>query len=503
MSAQTQASEIRGLIREAAHHGITLFLDGDQLRYQTVRDEVPPQFLTRLQSRREGITAELSRPRYRKRDAARETLQFPAYWMDFWNQTAANPSLANLTHFVIKLSETSLSSIESAVETVCLRHDLLRARVAIVNDAPCIFFNARDRVPIELIDLSANGVPDSRQIEDALRGAIWAPFEDGYLFRACVLTTSASDILLACVIHHFVCDFPSCQTVAGEMLTALRGRRTILESSQNRPMQYADFLTAMDEWLAGPGGPYRLEYWKEKMAGAPAIWLPRHFNTATPDMPSVESSGFRIDEPLRAAIAGVATDAGVTVATMVLAANFAALWSILGTGDLVTTLIASGREHPALLGLVGPAVNCIPVRVNLVADMSWRDLVMHVRETYLLAQDYQIPFTLLMRTLAPLNVCLVAPVFNFIAGRGVAGKVHSFLGAGAADNGAVLHRPAEAAQADWMSHELNVVDLGTSMSGVVRYNPTKYRRDTMEKFVECLISRLVKISSDLDGRIGD
>ncbi len=501
MSVELGAIAVRGLIREAARSGITLSVEGDQLRYRVTRGEMPPEIRTRLQASKEELIAELSRPRFRKGGMATDIIRFPPYWIDFWHETAANPSLANLTHFVLRFEGASVSSLESAVAAVSLRHDLLRGRIEIIDAAPCVLLGSAGPVPFEVVDLSQGAPPGQRAIMEVLQRVIWAPLDRRSVFRVCALKTSPRELLVVCVIHHFVCDFPSCQIIARELLSALHGRIASLGSSASRPIQYCEYLAAMDDWLAGPGGRHRTTYWRDKMAGAPIIRLLQHSEPAANDQPPVESASFQVEEPLRADIAKVAAGIGVTVATVVLAGNFAALWSALRTGDLISILIASGRDDPALMGLVGPTVNCFPVRVTVAPHMRCRNLIEHVRDTYLLARDYQIPWALLMRSLMPRAAPFAAPVFNFIAGRGAAAKVNSFLAAAPDPHRLEIRRPAETPQVDWMSHELNIVDSGSTLSGTVRYAPAKYRRDTVTGFIDSLVAFLSQAADDPDGMI--
>lgn len=502
MSALVRATEVRRLLREAARGGITLSVDGDRLRYQVLRGELSPEIRAQLQSRKEDLIAQLSQPRFRKRASASKILRFPQYWIDFWYETAANVSLANLTHFVLKLDGTSLSCLETAVETVCLRHDLLRGRIAVIDGAPCLLLGETSCVEVELIDLSAEEPPIPSRIEDVLQQVIWTPFKEGSIFRVCAVKTSTTELLAVVVIHHFLCDFPSCQILARELLSAVLHGAAAQGSTDRRPIQYSDYLAAMDEWMAGPGGDYRLAYWKEKMASAPVIRLPQHTDPYPTSVSGVESYSFTLEGTLRNAIAGLVADAGVTAATVMLAANYAALANILQTGDLVTILIASGRESPALLGLVGPTVNCFPVRVNVAPQMSYKELIEHVREAYLIAQEYQVPLALLMRALAPQGVALAAPTFNFIHGnRGVAGRLNSFV-SGSDPERKELARPAESAHVDWKTHELNIVDSGSTLSGTVRYNPLKCHQQTVRHFVELLIAALTAAVNDPDRPLG-
>lgn len=501
MSVELRSNELRGLIREVARSGITLSVDGAELRYRATRGEMPPEIRTRLQARKEELIAELSRPRFRKRGLTTDVVRFPPYWIDFYHETAGNPSVANLTHFVLRLDGVSVSSLEAAVETVRLRHGLLRGRIETIDGTPCVLLDSSGPAPLEVIDLMQGESASSPEITQALQRAIWAPLDPLSVFRVCAVKTSPRELLVACVIHHFVCDFPSCQIIARELLSALRGRSPATEIPPSRPIQYADYLAAIDEWLAGPGGCHRVAYWKDKMAGVPTVRLPRCLDSPVAGRPPVESASFRVEEPLRTALAKLATDVGVTVATVMLAGSFAALWSALRSSDLVNILIASGREDPALLGLVGPTVNCFPVRVTVSAQMTCRNLIEHVRHTYLIAQDYQIPWAVLMRMIPPREISFAAPVFNFIAGRGAAARVNSFLATAPDSERMELRRPAETPQVGWMSHELNVVDSGNALAGTVRYAPANHEAGTIRRFIDSLVRFLSRAADDPDALI--
>jgi len=230
------------------------------------------------------------------------------------------------------------------------------------------------------------------------------------------------------------------------------------------------------------------------------VRLPRASELAPAIVSAIHSVSFHVDAPLRAALARVAAQSGVTLFIVILAAKFAALRDILRLTDLVVVALISGRDHPSLLNMVGNTVNCLPLRISVRAEMTYTKLIAIVDETYRLACNYQVPWGLLLQTLAQSGFSGVSPSVNLLPGgyfnkRGAGTSVQEN---GLVIEGVAIEKPAAVGTAGWYSsHEMHLFDSGQAMFGIVKYAALRYQPSVIEEFTTLFQSYLQRIAADV------
>jgi hypothetical protein len=381
----------------------------------------------------------------------------------------------------------------------------LRARLALSKDLPCLLFDQHEEVPLKMVDVSRQGSSERpSRVQKILARTIWDPFEDGALFRACLIRVAEREYVFGFVLHHLVGDLSSCHLLIRDFLIALhQDKARMAPAAATQPFQYSDYLLAMSEWLSGPALRYRLRYWQEQMDAAAPVALPPDHEVAPASVSRLDSICFEIDAQLRAGIAQVAMSSGVTLLAVMLAANFAALAGTLKRTDLVINPIVAGRDHPALFELVGMTVDCLPVRISVLPEMTFQELLQRVHKTYLIACSYHVPWALLRRALREIDASSVAPLLNFIPG--VYGGRRKPSDASQAAKLAVetvtVAGPEDTTSVDWKSHEVHVFDTGHVMNGKIKYLSLQYRKETIEALIESLLRCLGAIASNPGARL--
>jgi hypothetical protein len=497
---------VRALIEKAAQEGVTLWAEEGRLHFRAHKGGMSDALRSALQSRKNDLIGELSEPVFRKRDHTPAVVPYPPYWAEFWQENQANVSLSHGTHFAIRLTgEVALARIESAIERLTTRHDVLRSKVRLENGIPCLVLEQDRAVLLDVMDVSgrpAAGRPSwlKAQVERAL----YAPFEAGQLFRAHVIKVSDGDYVLALVVHHFVADAISIEIILRELADSLCADRFSEEPAQERPLQYSDYLLGMNEWLVGEGLKYRLEYWLEKMRDAPAVCLPRTQEPHLEGRGKVELVPIRVDRSLRARLVSAAATVQAPFSVGLLAASFAALASTLHRRDLVTLVVHSGRTDSALFRLVGLTMNCFPVRVSVLPEMSYLELVTRVNDDYNLARDYRIPWRLLMRSLGEMGVDCMAPIFNHLPlARDGSGDTGASLQAASVE---IMRFPVDSPEqtdsAGWKSHELSVTDTGVEALVTLKYVPSRYRSAAANELAAAYLRCMEQMAEDPTHPVG-
>jgi len=309
-------------------------------------------------------------------------------------------------------------ALEAALKVLVERHESLRTVLPSVGDMPVQRILPADSFSLAIEDLSA--LPEGerrRTAREFVRGEARQPFdlEEGPLFRAFLLRLGAEEHVLLLSMHHVISDGWSTGVLFRE-LSALygafgRGEPSPLPAPK---LQYADFSVWQRSWLRGEELERQLSYWRDRLAGAPAVLeLP----TDRP-RPAVRTDGgadvhFSVRGETYAALRTVSRREGATPFMTLLAVWQLLLSKYSGQEDVVVGTPIAGRREESLEGLVGFFVNTLALRTDLSGDPTFRDLLARVREAAVGAYAFQdLPFERLVEEMAPERSLSHTPLFQ-------------------------------------------------------------------------------------------
>jgi amino acid adenylation domain-containing protein len=223
---------------------------------------------------------------------------------------------------------------------------------------------------------------------------------------------------------HHICSDGWSKMVLFKELTALyeahcNARPALLPEL---PIQYADYAVWQRESLRGPVVDRPIAYWKEKLAGAPAL-LELPLDKPRPALQTFRGSFFRTFFPrqLLDAVRAVGQQADATLFMTLLAAFDLVLSRYSGQEDIVVGTPIAGRNRPEIESLIGYFTNTLALRTRVSRSMTFQQLLRQVRETCLEAYDHQeLPFEKLVVELRPERDLSHSPVFQVLFSLGYA-----------------------------------------------------------------------------------
>jgi non-ribosomal peptide synthetase component F len=296
-----------------------------------------------------------------------------------------------------------VGALERTLRELVERHESLRTTLAERDGAAVQVVHPAADLALEVDDLSGAADRDGearRRIGEEAGRAF--DLGRGTLFRARLLRLDAEDHFLVLVFHHAVCDGWSLGVLFGE-LTALyeafaAGRPSPLAEP---PLQYADFAVWQREHLSGQRLDVELDYWTERLAGAPAaLDLPTDHARPPVQRHRGAACDLRVPVEVMHRVRALASREGATLFMAMLAAWQALLGKMSGQDDVVVGSPIAGRTRPELEGVVGFFVNMLALRTDLSGDPTFRQLLARVRETTLGAYQHQeLPFERLVQEL--------------------------------------------------------------------------------------------------------
>ncbi|MCP4657047.1 MAG: amino acid adenylation domain-containing protein, partial [bacterium] len=309
-------------------------------------------------------------------------------------------------------------ALERALSAVVERHAVLRTRFDQRDGKVVQVISPRPPLGLPLVDLGA--LPPAAGEAAARRLALAQarrPFDlaRGPLLRVVLLRLAAEDHLVLINQHHIATDGWSIGIFIRETAILYQA----LSSGEPAtlpplPIQYADFARWQREWLRGEILEAELEYWRQRLAGIPALLeLP----TDRPRPAVLDPAGGR----LRKALSGSLTEGlerlsrgrEATLYMTLLAGFNALLHRTTGEEDLLVGSPVANRNHEETEGLVGFFVNTLVLRTDVSGHLGFDQLVERVQQVALQAYEHQdLPFEKLVEELRPERSLAHSPIFQ-------------------------------------------------------------------------------------------
>ncbi|MDH3011626.1 amino acid adenylation domain-containing protein [Gordonia alkanivorans] len=340
-------------------------------------------------------------------------LSFAQQRIWFINQLEPDAPTYNISVGVRLTGRLDVAALESAVQDVVTRHEVLRTTFPDVDGEPFQLVHAADSPAAE---------PDWAVVsgEEELVTAAGSGFDVAAAppFRVRLLTVADNDHILLAVLHHLVGDGESMRPLIGDIVSAYIARAAG-GAPQFAPLdvQFADYALWERRALGSPDDPTsvvgkQLDYWARQLAGAPDVLeLP-----ADRPRPTVASHrGAMETVPLPADVSArvheLARERGVTPFMVVHAALAVLLSRLSATDDIAVATPIAGRGQQALEPLVGMFVNTLVLRTPVAPRGRFADLLDEVRTVDLEAFAHaDVPFESIVERVQPVRSQAFAPL---------------------------------------------------------------------------------------------
>ncbi len=422
-------------------------------------------------------------------------LSFAQQRLWFLNQFDPGTSLYNMPMAFRLRGPLDAAALERALGEIVRRHEVLRTTFSTVEGEPVQVVAPPGpwTLPVEEVD--------EAEVRRRLHAEAARPFdlEAGPLFRGTLLRCGPGEHVILLCMHHVVSDGLSMEVLCRELAALYdafgRGERSPLPEL---PIQYADFAVWQRERLRGPVLERQLAYWKEKLAGAPAVLeLPV-------DRPRPASQSFRGATVPFALEAGptqklhrLARREGATLFMVLLTAFKLFLSRYARQEDVVVGTPMAGRTRRETEGLIGLFMNTLALRTDLSGDPVFPELLRRVRETLLGAHDHQeLPFEKLVGELSVERSLSHAPVFQAMLS--TQGLPRAF------DLGGVRAEPLiDDAGTSKFDFTLVLVEEGGGLTGFLEYATDLFDRSTAERMLRHFVALAEAVGDGPDRRVSD
>jgi amino acid adenylation domain-containing protein len=348
-------------------------------------------------------------------------LSFAQQRLWFLYQMEPESPFYNIPAAVRLTGALDVDALRRALAEVVRRHEAVRTTLHVGAEGSVqVVHPAPDDFPLPVADLRvfprawAEGEVRRLAADEAE-----TPFDlrRDLLLRALLVRMAGEEHVLVLNLHHVAGDGWSVDVLFRELAELYGAFRAGLPSPlAELPVQYADYAVWQREWLSGEALEGQLAYWRERLAGAPAV-LELPADRPRPALQSYrgEVRSFEVPPAAAARLRELARGEDATLFMVLLAAFSLVLHRLSGADDLVVGAPVAGRARPEVEGLIGFFVNTMALRVDASGDPSFRELVRRVRETTLEAYAHQdLPFERVVEELHPERTLGHHPLFQVV-----------------------------------------------------------------------------------------
>lgn len=404
------------LLHELANRGISIGADGGQLRMSAPKGVLTPDLQLRLRENKEALLALLSAsdaapapddPILESAPGTPAPLSAAQYRLWFTEQLKPGTAAQNLP-FPLRLN--GLLDVEAlgwVVREIGRRHDVLRSRIAVIDDVPMhvLVSEVLTLAEIDLTDLPAAEREAHARAGAAADAAQPFDLEQAPLIRFTLWRMSPTSHWLQVVSHHVVFDGWSHDVLFRELRELYEARTSGSPMPPAPPVRFVDFIRWHEAWLEQPQQSAQLVYWTDRLAGMPTVLeMPTDFQRPSELSGSAISRIWTLESELVQRLRGLALANGATLNMVALASLELLLWRYSGQRDFAIGMPSRGRVRPEAEELIGMFVNTLAVRSDLAASVTFRDLLRHVRDSSIDALSHQdVPFDRLVQAIQPVR----------------------------------------------------------------------------------------------------
>ncbi|WP_339493126.1 amino acid adenylation domain-containing protein, partial [Pseudomonas sp. EA_15y_Pfl2_R67] len=282
----------------------------------------------------------------------------------------ANPVYHNIALLLELTGEINQTALQTALDGLLARHDILRCRVLSDGSRAWQQFDGPATLALERIqgcahDLASQALAETRRPLN---------MEGGSLVRASLVQASDQLAILAIAVHHLLADRSTMQLLKRDLL-ALYEAACAERSAElpALPLGYGDFATWQRNLPAAVLENLRA-YWTYQLRGKlQALELPLNRPRAAVHVFAEATHGFTLEPALVRHLEALAREVGVSSDSLALSAFSALLRRYAGHDELVIGTTAACRE-PALRDVVGPLDNLLVMRSLCDSDTTLQQL---------------------------------------------------------------------------------------------------------------------------------
>jgi amino acid adenylation domain-containing protein len=311
-------------------------------------------------------------------------------------------------------------ALAAALDAVSARHEPLRTRFVVTGGEPAQSIDSPlPRLPPRIDLRSLPQASRERELARLATAEATRPFDlaRGPLLRSTLLVLGREEHAALWTLHHIAADGWSLGVFVrelGELYGAAAGGRP--PRLAPLAVHYADYALWQRRWLTGGRLQADVAWWRERLAGVPAL-LALPTDRPRPPIKSARGGSVFVNAPadLLGALRRLGRHAGATLFMSLLAGFTTLLARGAGQRRFAIGTPVAGRTRRELEPLIGLFVNTLVLPLEVEPRAAFAAQLAQVRETLLAAYAHQeIPFEKLVEELHPERSLAHEPLFQIL-----------------------------------------------------------------------------------------
>ncbi|MEA5617994.1 amino acid adenylation domain-containing protein [Cronbergia sp. UHCC 0137] len=338
--------------------------------------------------------------------------------MWFLNQLEPEKATYNISLVLRLEGQLNKNALEKALQTIVERHETLRTSFISIDGSPVQIINPSLQITLSVIDLTELvGFEIQKQVEELAQTETNKAFDltVSPLFRVKILQLKENSHILLLTFHHIITDGWSMRVFQSELSTLYQDfNQGKSPSLFPLPIQYADFAHWQRNWLQGEVLARQLHYWKTQLANIPPI-LELPTDKPRPNIQTYQgkSHKFQLSAELSQNLNGLSNKSNVTLFMTLLSAFAVLLYRYSHQEDIVIGSPIANRNRQEIEQLIGFFVNTLALRINVLGNSSFQEILTRVKQICLDAYSHQeLPFEKLVEELQPERNLSQSPIFQ-------------------------------------------------------------------------------------------
>lgn len=399
-SASNHVDGIADFLGAVRRKGVRLWSQDGRLHYKAPKGALSTDEVERLRGSRSEIltlmerasVAELAEPKLERRPTFdRAPLSFAQLARWYLHQLDTRPALRQIVSALRLRGRLDVSALQSSVTEIVRRHDALRTRIVIRDGVPSQEISASADSEIRLDDLrtAPEGLRDAETIR-IIEQHILKPidFAVGPLCGVRLVRLRDEEHVLIVAMDHMISDMFSLNILLRELFTAYTQALTGGTFSLSAiPIQFPDYAawqrSMQDSWVERHGA-----YWERRLRECRRLRFPED-----PGVQGTARSGWgrlpaRIEKGFKMQLQEWCRLRKTTPVMAVLTAYAALVLRWCGEAEAVIQFQSDGRVSSNLDSTIGFFASALYIRVALLEEDDFLDLMQRVTEEYCRAYEH-------------------------------------------------------------------------------------------------------------------
>ena len=281
-----------------------------------------------------------------------------------------NSSLYNISGNVLLDSLPNIDKLQSALNTIVKRHEVLRTSFDIINGNIVQKINQNLSIKINVVEAETDNIQKIFNKYKSVFDLSVAP-----LFKVFLFKLPSNKALLMLDTHHIIFDGTSLNNLLTELTMLYNGKEL-----ENLQISYRDFAVWEQNKLKSNSFDESKNYWINLFKDMPSqLHLPTTFKRPITKSYEGDTYVLTLNEKIVKQINSFSNKHNVTPYMLMLSVYYILLYLYTNQEDIVVGTPVSGRIYKELEPLLGVFINSLPLRNTFKGDNTFNELLLKVK----------------------------------------------------------------------------------------------------------------------------